>query len=57
MNEEIEEMIKFFEHRQKKLFECLKEHYTAEKHNEFCEVVDIVKDLHEVKKMMMISAK
>jgi hypothetical protein len=53
MNEEIEEMIKFFEHRQKKLFDCLKDNYTIDKHNEFYDIVDIVKDLHELLKMKM----
>ena len=53
MNEEIDKEINFFCDRKKKLFEHLKEHYSAEVHNEYYEVIDIIKDLHEIKKMMM----
>lgn len=56
MNEEIDKDICFFCNRLKKLREWMEEHYTAEYHNEFYEVVDILKDLYEIKKIAAISA-
>lgn len=52
MEDWIDEEINFFTHKQKKLFDCLKDNYIISKHNEFYEVVDILKDLYEIKKVM-----